>query len=793
MTWWKKKPDDVLEWTVSEAGFDDAPEVEETAAPAKSDSPAAATQPPIPLRLPWQPAVLVVVPAAFILLGVWAWNQWNLWQTRREIEQTMSRESADPPRPLSFLERDEAIAPRVLSPTQWNTDSWRADIAYTFLAPDGQRYTFATPRFFFRSADASWQPTAPPDTFPGEIREYTSQWFTLNYYAADAELVEQTLIPYLERTLERACTLWRCAPPATLTLTDLKADEAAVRETGLSADEPLLFWLLATDNAQLLGQRAKPIAAPHTAGYPVDTASRELWQRTLVLRAFSQIFLSADLPMIPLRAEADNPWLSALAAIVATDLGLESPTVLRYDLSDEADLRQRLTYDRGAGQAPSRAEQAEQRRNLLALLNRFARQWPEVNRLDLANAIFRRGDSLSPFSELVRQSLQDRRPLIEWVDDWRELLGRPAGEVELPTADLMLTCVAGPRFYEAGELKPLLPFDEWPALGYTFAGWSPEGRYVSLGLGLSAAGLDTQTGLIRLPDDSATTFQLPLAWASDSMLAYWVVPAGWRTRPEDLQISFFNLANPTRRPPPVTHIHIGPNFGLISPNLQWLAVTLLDDDESDPGTLQLMSLLSDERRLIIQGAYAPAWSPDSREVAFLHWDGALKALALQVYNLETSLTRAVWSQPRQELVMDPNLIMSSISWSPDGQWIALALPTRADSREHWAGLVSVEGAGPAALAVPEGRIESLAFSPVGSYLFLIGDFPERQLLIYDVAGKRVIRALPGNWRTAQWSPDGRQLLLFGSRAALLGDALDPEREPKTLAESDECLLGAWKP
>jgi len=819
MTWWKKKPDDVLEWTVSEAGFDDAPEIEEPPALPKSDAPAAATQPPILLRLPWRSTVLVVAPAALILLGVWAWSQWNLWQTGREIEQTMSREPADPPRPLGFLERDEAVAPRVLSPIQQNTDTLRADIAYAFLAPDEQRYTFATPRFFFRSADESWQPTAPPDTFPGEIRQYKSQWFMLNYYAADAELVEQTLIPYLERTLERACTLWRCAPPARLTLTDLQADEAAVREAGLSADEPLLFWLLADGNAQTFTQ----IAAPHTAGYPVDAASRDLWLRTLALRAFSQIFLSADLP-IPLRAQADDPWLSALAAIVAADLGLESPTVLRYGLNDETDLRQRLTYDRGAGQAPGRAEQAEQRRNLLAFLNRFARQWPEVNRRDLANAIFRNGGP-SPFIELLRHSLQDRRPFAEWVNDWRELLGQPVGEVELPPADLMLMCITGPRFYEAGELKPLPPFDEWPAPAYTLAGWSPDGRYLSLGLGWSAAVLDTQTGLIRLPDDpaTATTFQLPLAWASDSVLVYLAVEAeammrGGPPDEDSYQLRFFDLAEPARNLPPLTGVGLpyGPYSYLVSPDNRWAALLYADSMDGDSlASLDLLPALGGERQILTSATNAlPVWSPDSRMLAFAHWEAARETLVLSLYTIGTGQTRVMWDARDWELTSFQGMPRAQLAWSGDGQWLALAVQPSASSAVRWLGLIAPDGSSTLRLdtpqraagsrgginelqgrqSVPGGTITALAFSNNGRYLALSGSFGQPQLLIYDVVDRGIARTIPSiEWPLLQWSPDDRQLLLSGRGVAVLNDPLDPEREPETLADSDECQFGAWKP
>lgn len=813
--WWKKDPNDTLEWTVGEAGFEAAPEAEEPRPDAEPATPASATATRRALHVPWRPtALLIVAPTMLILLGVWVWSQWNQWQTRREVEQALSAARTAPLSPLSYLTWDETEPVRVGTVTQLDVNTLRADAVHTFRAPDGKKYRFATPRFF-RRAGESWLPADPPSSFPGELRQLTNLRLTLYYHAADAELVEQTLLPYLNATLERICARWSCAKPATLLLTEVRASRLAPPDTLLEAGEPLLFWLLAGADAQSLSEGTRNVAAPHTAGYPVDAASIELWQRTLALQAFSQLALTEAFPEASPGYAPESPFLQTLLSLEAVNYGLEPPAIREYGLGAESTeplrrLLESAQYSSGRG-----VEAVTQRRGLLTLLNRFTQRWPEAGTFDFTREGFLAQFGAGPMSWMLRRSLRDGQPFDEWVNQWRELLGQPASAVELPSGNLLLHCFAGPQFYQSGELKPLLPLEELREVAFSFAAWSPSGRYLPLGIGFRASVLDTQTGLMRLPpDDSGEAFHLPLAWASDTMLAYLAldVRALPQRRPDDLQLRFFDLAEPERRLPPVTAVAPPLDFGahmyFLSPDRQWAALFGVLTTRNDSRlTLELMPALGGQRRLLSQSGQMPAWSPDSRELAFVDWGASASSVVLRIYTVSTGQTRVVWESQTAER----EALRTQLAWSPDEQWIALAAQSADGNSLRWFGLVAPDGSRTIRLDAPGSRarndgarrfqslpfgsvINTMAFSRDGRYLALSGAFPEPQLLIYDLTTGRIVQTLTiGPWRDLQWSPDDRQLLLSGNGVALLEEPLSAQSRPRLLASGENCFLGSWKP
>jgi hypothetical protein len=811
--WWKKKTDDTLEWTVSEAGFGDAAEVTEGAPPeAAPAAPVASAAKP--LQFPWRRLGWLAAPALFILAALWAWSQWNQWQTRRELEQALIGEISAPRLPLSFLKWDDTQPLRLGTVTQLDVDTLQADAIHTFVAPDGQRYTFATPRYFSRAGE-SWQPGDPPDPFPSEIRQHTDGRFTLRYYAADAELVEQTVIPYLDKALDPVCAEWECARPATLSFTDRRADWSPATDITLEADEPLLFWLLADGDPQALTQ----IAAPHSAGYPVDAASRNLWLRALVLRVFSQLAFNEAF-LEPRGDQSANTLLQAVIVLEAAKFNLETSRVREYGLNGEANGRLFPQSLLDTGQSASRTGQAQERRDALALLNRFARQWPQADQFNLARdaAFFSLGPG--PMAWLQRQSVRDGQPLAEWVNDWRKLLGQPIGPVTIPSGDLLLNCFTGPQIHGDDGLKPVLPLENFPGVAYSFSGWSPTGRYLPLGIGFQPVVLDTQTGRLRLPPDELNAaLALPLAWASDSVLVYLAVEAEavLRGSPPDkdsYQLRFFDLAETARNLPPLTGVgppFVGPYSYLASPDGQWAALLHADAMGGDGrASLDLLPALGGERRLLAQDGQPPVWSPDSRELAFMDWDAATESSVLRVYTVSTGQTRSVWDSRTWETAA----LGAQLAWSPDGRWIALAAQPSSSNSLRWLGLIAPDGSNTLRLdtpqraagsrsgvndlqgrqSVPGGTITALAFSNDGRYLALSGSFGQPQLLIYDVADRRIARTISGiESPQLQWSPDDRQLLLSGQGVAVLNSPLDPNSQIEPLTEGENCSFASWKP
>lgn len=99
-------------------------------------------------------------------------------------------------------------------------------------------------------------------------------------------------------------------------------------------------------------------------------------------------------------------------------------------------------------------------------------------------------------------------------------------------------------------------------------------------------------------------------------------------------------------------------------------------------------------------------------------------------------------------------VLTSIEYSPDGQWLALSgyhevLVTKADGSELVARLVGLSE-----------RIESARFSPDGKRLAVTGGSPGRmgEVQIWDVAEKKLALSLTVGFDTiygASWSPNGK--------------------------------------
>ena len=137
----------------------------------------------------------------------------------------------------------------------------------------------------------------------------------------------------------------------------------------------------------------------------------------------------------------------------------------------------------------------------------------------------------------------------------------------------------------------------------------------------------------------------------------------------------------------------------------------------------------------LDGSYRYAWSPDSREIAFFS-KGVVSAIPIN------------GGQPRQiidlkDFSMDD---IWSISWSPDGEKLALAAANRAtDETEIW--IVPAEGGQPTQLAADDrGEKFGLFWSPDGRWI------------AYESDG--YVKTRPEG---AIWATDVRELLSKGEK------------------------------
>ena len=100
--------------------------------------------------------------------------------------------------------------------------------------------------------------------------------------------------------------------------------------------------------------------------------------------------------------------------------------------------------------------------------------------------------------------------------------------------------------------------------------------------------------------------------------------------------------------------------------------------------------------------------------------------------------------------------VTSLDWSPDGQWIAAA-------GHHEVLLHHADGSGPVARLVGlSARVESVAFSPDGKSLAVAGGNPGQsgEIQIWNVAERKLVLSHPVTFDTVygvSWSPDGTRV------------------------------------
>jgi WD40 repeat protein len=197
------------------------------------------------------------------------------------------------------------------------------------------------------------------------------------------------------------------------------------------------------------------------------------------------------------------------------------------------------------------------------------------------------------------------------------------------------------------------------------------------------------------------------------------------------------------------------NFAEIaSPSGGWVALTTFDDPDSQAGpSLQLVHvpdglaawstplLSADIQTAIRKGAgpgsaageaaeavtmaRARAWSPDGQRLAFVAaLDGP--SSDLYVYDVSKTTARRVTSGPNQ---------MASLSWSPDGQWIAHQAVESFGSGAGWS-------MGAVWTVTPDGRRLNKLYAPRSGGEIFVGWSRGDSLISYSFApdGSRDVRA-----------------------------------------------------
>lgn len=345
---------EILEWTISEAPFAERPE---TFLPAPATLPA---RPPLnaPSRPVWRlvaGAVLLVLAGLALARGGRALLQeWELRglvaaEERAALQgdtgalgalsdpaggpwlaQRLDRVDAGQPAPLPIVnlrpsgEPGRPVAISGPAPETLPDDGWRrVDVARTYVAPDGQRYAFALPQFYRRTA-AGWRRVAGPPDFWGAPVTVAGRRLSVSVAAVD-EAYARELLPELEALLERACAELACpARPISLTFSYNSYQRPELAE--LRPGDPLLLGLLPPVVTRF-PDYALLWPSPHDVGYPLDAAGRALLHRAL---ATQLLFAAVDRAAFGggSREAVGNAFFFALTARLAVRYGLDAPEVL---------------------------------------------------------------------------------------------------------------------------------------------------------------------------------------------------------------------------------------------------------------------------------------------------------------------------------------------------------------------------------------------------------------------------------------------------------------------------------
>ncbi|MGQ0602876.1 MAG: hypothetical protein ACT4QE_14430, partial [Anaerolineales bacterium] len=772
-----------FEWVVNESGFQ--AEVEEHAPPEPDVAPPPARVRELwhlPRRLTW---LYILLPTAAVLVLVWGFIQWRDWQTRSQVQAALSRSQSIPRwLPLNFLQpADFPLTLRAV--TSLGANRVRAEVEYAFTAPDESPVRFSVPLLFGRHADQWSFAGMLSDDTPNQIHTRTSQHLELRYLGVDAEFMVETLGPYLDEVLARVCEQWRCHENVRVTLDFSHPTAVSSAVVGRSASmetaaEPLLFHVLRSQLVPPDLSKAWLMPPPHIAGYPADAESLQLYRRSLAVNALI-LMAHATQTGLPRFDRSNSALFYALLARDIERVGLDGNRASALSGVDQSVALNELVNP-FTGQSVSDAQRRKALRSALALVNELLRDQPQEVEQEIFRAAREREDSFGVVLKLIG-SLGERGLKPEEILRRMQTVLNP-GETEpwqlnpTFTPELVLTCETGLYAYGAGQSQRLLPSTS-PGFGAWAADWSPDGRRLALGTFFHGFMLDLETGETRwTPDVSGDAASPPVGFTASGTLAYHKI--AWPTGSDfDFSKVEWRLFDPSGDGIARTGawgfwsmgsqpIESGQNF---SPDRQW-ALVLEKAGGGDEGVLKFSIMPADggETNWPRTG-FMPAWSPDSRRLAyFAPLSTSTAPLQLVVYDLPTQTSLAVLTF---DWAPTPDREVPQVIWSPTGERLAFVLGTSNGERMAF-GVVSPSGDGLQLASVESSGVSRFAFSPDGKTLaLLLPKSTQHNLVLYDAATLKPVRTLVGQWRDFSWSPDGRLLLLDSPGVFILADPANP--------------------
>lgn len=793
----KNKKPEILEWTIHEQ-LEPGEPLPDWPAETPAETPPAPTRAPVRGRRRWLGLAGL---AALVALAPWLYLRWQWGQTETAVTQTLQAAAPTSPwPPVPGIALAEGDTPALAALTQLSATTYRADIARRYLSPDGRPVTFARPQFLQRT-EAAWEALAsPPADFPGAVKTLTRPRFELTYYTADAALIEDTLAPYLEGLFPPACQVIVCPDDFQLTLDFVNppGGRPDLSPAAPAPGEPWLFALLDRDtfSSRQWFQPVQRILAPHQAGIPQDAEALALWKRSLGLRALTSLALASSGVDQPVTT-AGTALLAALTARLAARLGVESGPVADYALADPAVI---ADYLRTGPESPLR----QNLDSALTVLNAVLRGQPEAMELKLWRRLANVVNTEFPAS--IWLSWAARAAGVS-AEDYLGRLRAAAGEaapaaISADQAELALACSPTPQLYGSAGLIPLPLLDLTGGFSWMLD-WSADGRQLATASLLGTTVADLAAGTVAWPPVGADPdrFALMGFWLAGGQLAYnefpptLFGPEGRLTGADiALQVWAEPLAGGGAADTGLTGVLLVPDNLRRSPDRRHLAVFTMEGDDPGPampGRLAVWTVGAPTLTPVATGAYPPAWSSDSRRLAFVHRDEKNGGVSLHVWELATPTFTRLWnSQATAKALPVSETTQFSLAWSPTGEWLALGA-WESSSPTGWLALLPAAG-GPLRVLETSRPARELSFSYDGQWLAALRPAENSTgLAVYSVeTGAAVTRRSGRWWQSPQWAPHDNRLLVFADERPYL--IARPGAEPEPLGEAS-CSTGAWRP
>jgi WD40-like Beta Propeller Repeat len=184
-----------------------------------------------------------------------------------------------------------------------------------------------------------------------------------------------------------------------------------------------------------------------------------------------------------------------------------------------------------------------------------------------------------------------------------------------------------------------------------------------------------------------------------------------------------------------------------------------------------------QRRLVVHGA-DPAWTPDSRRIAYVATDAQGSSLGIRVVRVDGSARTTVARGP-----------VSEPAWSPDGRSLSFV---RATSARPATDVISVLRAGREHVVATAGRAESLSWSSDGRLLAFADCATPCQIFIThpNMSGRRLVAA----GSHPAWSPRARLLAYIDNHSVRTFDpATGGRRALVTYRDYPGLSSIAWSP